>query len=126
MGSKIRQFLRELFGSRVSALLEEEVMRVRSDYESRLNDKDVVIADLRERVAALSSKLETWELVLIPLKSPVGNLLSPRPKPVFEPPIESGWASIRADWERRQQEEIEQEKKNEGIPVKVQEESVGA
>ncbi len=119
MGFKIRQFLREVFGSRVSAVLEETVMRVRADCEDRLRDKDEVIADLRTRLAQIEMKAELYEKVLIPLKSPVGNLLQPKDRPVFESSVESGssWSAIKNSW--MAQEFSEEKPADEGIPVKV-------
>lgn len=118
---RIRLFFRSLFGSRLVSTLEEQLMRVRADCDTRLNDKEEIIADLRTRLARLEMKLETYERVLIPLKSPAGDFLSssPRRAAVSEPPIESGWAAIRAEHARKEAEEAERLKEQDETPVEV-------
>lgn len=102
VGLSIRLFLRNLMGSRLSAHLEEELMRLRSDYETRLLERERTIADLREQLALLSAKVDRYELVLLPLSSPVGSLLTPRPAPretlrsSADTPTPTRWEEIQA------------------------------
>ena len=107
LGTRIREFLRGLFGSRAAERAEAELMRCRNDYETRLHERDLVIAGQNERIAALEGKVERYELVLIPLASPSGSLLAPkRTPPAFEPVLEpSSWQSVREAHERAQAED---------------------
>lgn len=113
----IRQFLRDLFGSRLAARIDEELLRIRADYESRLRERDEIIAEQRSRIAHQQAKLDQWEMVIIPLTSPAANLLSPRRQPpptqlLSELPKASSWSEIRAKWEQDQAAEEAQEKTN--------------
>ena len=114
---RIREFLRDLFGSRLTAHLEEELMRTRSDYETRLMERERTIADLRSDVAALTAKVDRYELVVIPLASPIGEMMRGTPKrreATFkekpEPPVLSTWEEIQRDYELAQQAEAQAER----------------
>lgn len=105
-GIIIRKFFRDLLGSRVSATLEEELLRTRQDYEARLLEYSHQAASLREQIAQQSAKIEKYEMVLLPMV--YGNLLKPKTEPQFMPSIEpdlNSWASIQAAHERKQMEE---------------------
>ena len=110
-GFVIRQFLRELFGSQLNARLEEDLLRLRADYDTRLLERDQVIAEQRERLARQDAKLAEWEMVLIPLVSPVGSLLKPkRERPPFESisePDPNSWPEIQRSWYLKQEAEKE-------------------
>lgn len=108
-GQQIRQFFRDLLGSRLNAHLEEELLRLRSDYDTRLQERERTIAEQREELIQLRSKLDRWEMVLIPLSGKDGGLLTPRRQhPTFEPLLgadPTSWEAIQADWEKRQRDE---------------------
>jgi hypothetical protein len=110
---QIRQFLRDLFGSRLNAHLEEELMRVRNDYESRLMEHERIASDLREELAQLRGKVDRYEMVLLPLASPAGGFFAPRKE---RPPLQSvepetkSWPQIQAEWDIGQAEEAAKEK----------------
>lgn len=106
LGLRIREFFRDLLGSRLLARCEEELLRVRADAETRMLEKDRYAAELREEIAQLRSKCAQYELVLIPMVSPAGNLLAPkRPAPTFDPVIEpSSWEAEQERWYREQAE----------------------
>jgi hypothetical protein len=116
-GLEIRTFFRELFGSRVSSTLEEELLRTRQDYEARLLEYVHQAAALREQLAQQSAKIEKYEMVLLPMV--YGNLLKPKEPPTFMPSIESddnSWAAIQRRWEREQEESDNQSKEtNDGV-----------
>jgi len=111
LATTIRQFLRDLLGPRLTTHLEDELMRTRSDYETRLLERERTISDLREQLSLLSSKVDRYELVLLPLSSPIGSLFSskksasPNLQATTEPPP-TRWEEIQADWERQQAEEV--------------------
>jgi hypothetical protein len=110
-GAEIRQWMRELFGSRVTEQLENELMRSRSDYDTRLHERDETIAEQRARIAQLEGKIDRYEMVLLPLSSPVGNLLSPKREiPITETLLDkssvSSWQEYKMAYEAEQAEEI--------------------
>lgn len=113
IAQKIRQFLRELFGSRLIVELELSAHALTEQYEARIQERDIVIADLRDQLAQVRAKIEMYELVLIPLSNSGGNVLNRRPAPVLEPLTEPvGWAAIQSKWERDQEAEALEEKQN--------------
>lgn len=115
-GREIRQFFVDLFGSRLVARLEEDLLRVRTDYESRMRYQDDIIATLREEKAALSAKITLYETTLLPLSSRAGAELvkATRPtKPTFPnfdfssvPPIKTRWQLAQEEHEKEVQAEI--------------------
>lgn len=107
---RIRTFLRDLLGSRLLDHMERELMQVRADYETRLLERERVIADLRADLAALQSKLDRYELVLLPLVHPRPS--APRPVTLQETrePRQSSWAEVQAEWDREQAELAAKEK----------------
>lgn len=99
LGSDIRKFFRDLFGSRLNAHLEEELMRVRQDCEERIEEYVRQSSALREQISQLTAKIEKYEMVLLPV---VYGHLGGRKEPTFEPSIEpdpDSWQAIRARWD---------------------------
>lgn len=111
-GAAIRRFFTELLGSRVAARAEDELLRLREDYESRLQEKDQLLAELRERIRQMEGKLAHWETIIIPLTSPAGNLLFPKPHPpTFDSIIDTpeSWSAIQAREEALLQKQYDEE-----------------
>jgi hypothetical protein len=112
-GQGIRRFFRELFGSRVTEQLENELMRARSDYDTRLHERDETIADQRARIALLEGKIDRYEMVLLPLSSPVGNFFNNKREPISELLPEksnvSSWQEYKMAYESEQEKELEAE-----------------
>ena len=97
-GARIRQFLQELFGSRYTQHLEEEITRLRNDQDRVLHDRDVQIASQREEIARLNSKIAMLEVVVMPRSSREGSEYIKAQKPVKPnfsfvdiPPTKSKW-----------------------------------
>jgi hypothetical protein len=119
-GSDIRKFFRDLFGSRLVERLEEDLMRLRADFENRLQDKEVVIANLREEKQQLLAKVALYEITIMPRSSIQGaevvNYAKPT-KPSFSkemfmsPPPMSAWQKVQAEHNAQMQREIEEEQK---------------
>jgi hypothetical protein len=119
MGNKLRLFLRELFGSRLMLRLEEDLIRLRLDYDERLQEKDRIIAELRAEKQALQSKAALYEMTLLPHASRAGaDLVNyQRPKtPDFGlgwtdiPKTETRWEKVSREHDERIAKEIEEEK----------------
>lgn len=89
-GSDIREFFRELFGSRVIANLDVQLIQLRQDFEQRLQDKDQIIAELRAEKALMQGRMSIYENTIMPLASRAGAQVvaasAPKPtKPNFPP-----------------------------------------
>ena len=90
IGATIRDFFRELFGSRLISNLEVQLIQLRQDYEHRLLDKDQIIADLRTEFALMRGRMSIYENTIMPLASRAGAQVvaatTPKPlKPNFSP-----------------------------------------
>jgi hypothetical protein len=113
----IRLFLRDLFGSRLSSHLETEIFQLRGDFEARLEDRERVIADLKERIAELKAKATQYEIALEKTSS-LSSLFAPaKPKQYFQgntEPVPMTWAEVQADHARKQEEEKLNGVSNEG------------
>jgi hypothetical protein len=117
----IREFFKDLFGSRLIARLEEDLLRLRSDFEQRLMERDQTIAELRTEKAGLLAKTLVYERTIMPLASRQGAEIVAATKPIKPnfgldfnaPPVLSKWQQVQADHERRlaEEEKLEQEKK---------------
>jgi len=117
LGKRIRQFFRDLFGSRVSEHLELELLRLRQDYEARLQDKDVMIASLREEKALLMSKITVYEMTIMPHASRTGAEVVAYQKPtkpnfsfVDLPAPKSRWQQVQEDHEKEMARQEAEEK----------------
>lgn len=106
---KVRTFFRELFGSRLVEMLELRVLEIQQEYEHRIGDKDRVIEMLQNDLANLRVKMETYETVILPIVSPVGNLFKPKPEPGtlerLSGPEPGTWAYTQQQWYKQQAEE---------------------
>lgn len=104
----VRKFFTDLFGSRVVAYLEMENLRIRDDFERRLQDKDTVIAELRAERILLQVKITTYENTIMPLASRAGAQIvaSTQPKPTKPTFSSEEWLSTlpKSRWEITQEE----------------------
>lgn len=111
MGSEIRKFFIDLFGSRVIASLELQLLQLRQDMESRLHDKDQVISELRADRAMMQGRMMIYENTIMPLASRAGAQVvaasNPlKPKPHF--PAELIVDRPKTKWELVQEEHDKQ------------------
>jgi hypothetical protein len=113
LGTIIRQFFRNLFGSRYVEHLEEELMRLRQDQDRVLHDRDVVIASLREEKQQLNAKIIMYENTILPRSSRMGAEVvayqKPKPpSPKFNfaamPPTKSRWQAYQEQYYKEQEE----------------------
>jgi hypothetical protein len=107
MGSKIRKFFVDLFGSRVIASLELQLIQLRQDFEQRLLDQGQIIADLRADKAVMQGRMMIYENTIMPLASRAGAQVvaasNPlKPKPHF--PAEMMVDRPKTKWELVQEE----------------------
>ena len=109
IGLQIRLFFRDLFGSRLSDHLQDELYQLRGDYEVRLRERESYIADLKAENNRLIAKVAEYELVLIPLST--GGLMGPKkPAVTFEEiPQKNSWQVEQERFYREQEEAERQE-----------------
>jgi len=115
-GARIRQFLRELFGSRLTERLELDLLNLRNDMERQLHDRDVLVATLREEKQQLMSKVAKYELAIMPHSSRMGAEVAAYVKPVKPTfsfndigPTKSKWEQVQADHEAQMRKELAEE-----------------
>lgn len=137
-GQGIRKFFRDLFGSRVvetlniqiemmrndhalrlaekeilQARLEEDLLRLRGDFEARLKDRDDIIVDLRANIAALQGKVFLYETTIMPHSSRMGAEIVSGGKPRkpsfaadFTPPnVKTRWQAVQEEHEAQMEKE---------------------
>jgi hypothetical protein len=117
LGKVIREFFRELFGSRLVALLEMDLLRLRQDMDARLQDKDRVIATLREDIQRLNSKVTTYELSIMPHASRLGAEVVKQVHPPIKPtfafedlgPAKSKWQAVQEAHDAQMRKELAEE-----------------
>jgi hypothetical protein len=108
-----RQFFIDLFGSRLNARLEIDLLQLRVDYDTRLRDKDLTIETLHSEIGVLQAKIVVYENTILPHVSRLGaeviNYQKPKTptKPSWAmegmnmPPMESSWQTeVRMHEER--------------------------
>lgn len=114
---RIRLFFRDLLGSRMTAHLGEELLRLRTDFEQRLQEKDLIVATLREEKNLLMSKVAMYEMTIMPHASRVGAevVAYQKPtKPSFSfldiPAPKSRWQVVQDEHDAQMAKEIEEDK----------------
>jgi hypothetical protein len=124
LGKRIRQFFRDLFGSRVTEHLEVALVQLRQDFERRLQDKDVMVSSLREEKAMLMSKITLYELTIMPHASRTGAEVVAYQKPkkpnfsfVDVPPEKSRWERVQDEHNKQMAEELAEEAKKKEEPA---------
>jgi hypothetical protein len=111
VSATVREFFRELFGSRLITNLEVQLLQLRQDYERRLQDKDQVIAELRTEYALMRGRMSIYENTIMPLASRAGAQIvaatTPKPlKPNFSPEAfvaqlpKSRWEVVQEEHEK--------------------------
>lgn len=115
-GAWVRQFFRELFGSRLTDHLETELVKLRNDYEGRIHDKNEQIAGLREEKAALQAKILMYEMTIMPHTSRAGAEIVAYQKPakpnfsqVTIGPPKTRWEITQEEHNKKIKEELAEE-----------------
>jgi hypothetical protein len=106
-GALIRQFFRELFGSRYTQHLEEEILRLINDHDRTLHDRDVQLASQREEISRLNSKIATYDLTRAPRAARASSKFD-----FFSmPPTKSRWQVVQEQHDEQMRKELEEEGK---------------
>jgi hypothetical protein len=109
---KLRQAWDDLFYSALVSRLEEDLLRVRQDFEARIQEYQSIVADLRNEKAALTAKCAIFEFSV---NQKVGIDPSQRTarKPSFaafaEPRPMSPWQVVQAEHENQLAKEAAEE-----------------
>lgn len=91
LANNIREFFQVLFGSRYIQRLELDVLQLRNDFDQRLHDKDVTIADLREQKAQLNAEVVMYRLRAgVPVVNAKPKVPSFATGP-FDTPVKTRW-----------------------------------
>lgn len=118
LGVEIRDFFRELFGSRLVERLEIDLLHLRQDFESRLHDKENAIAGLRSEKAVLEAKIMLYEQSIMPTASRLGADIVAHQKPKkpnfgvnFKqpPPTKTRWQQVQEDHNKQLAEDAQRE-----------------
>ncbi len=124
VAKRLRTFFRDLLGSRITEHLEIELLRLRLDFEQRLQDKDNTIASLREEKSLLMSKVTMYEMTIMPHASRVGAevVAYQKPKkPSFSfmdiPAPKSRWQVVQDEHDAQMAKELAEEAKAATSPV---------
>ena len=124
----IRRWFTDLFGSRLVDRLEEDLLRLRADYDSRLNERDQTIADLRAELQRFRLKQDEYELDpsyfwWLAHRGQRERQQKTGTLEAVSGPAEGSWQWVQQQHYKQQEEEAarEQEIKN-GIPSQGREE----
>ena len=118
LAQKIRQFVRDLLGSRLVEHLEAQLFLQQSLYESRLNERDQEIARLRQEALRLTAKFEEYELDpsyfwWLAQRGKASPPASPDLHSLSEVPTPKTWREIQVEHYAR--EEAELQESNHGV-----------
>jgi hypothetical protein len=61
-GKSIRQFLRDLLGSRLAEVMQTEILRLQMENQQLRQDKDQTIAELRSEKAQLTATVALYQM----------------------------------------------------------------
>jgi outer membrane protein TolC len=91
---RVREFFRDLFGSKLVSRLEVDLLMARSDLQQMRQDKDQVIAELRAEKAQLSATVFAYQLN-INRRVGIDPTAKKPEKPNFAsfqtPPVKTSW-----------------------------------
>ncbi len=85
-GMQIRQFFRDLFGSRLVERLETDLLNLQNSLDRQLHDRDLVIADLRGQKSQLEGKISLLEMAVMPRSTREGAEYIRAQKPALPKP----------------------------------------
>lgn len=79
---------------------DNDLLRLRQDFEIRLAEKDAQIADTRRKLSLTEMELDQMRLVMMPLTSQAGAAYARSRKPILAPPLPTTPIHIEgiSDW----------------------------
>jgi hypothetical protein len=118
IAQNIREALRKLFGSRLTEVMQIEILRLQAENQQLRQDKDAVIADLRAEKSLLNAKVTLYETNI---NQRVG--IDPTRKRVEKPSFASfSSPPMMTSWQREVQlheEQLEEERLKEEAAAAV-------
>ena len=112
IGKEIRKFLHDLLGSRYSEHMEIELLRLRQDFDVRIQEYKNSIADLRAEKSLLYAKCMLYE-TNINARVGIDPTRKNPEKPSFanfsSPPMVTSWQKQVAEHEAELAKELEEE-----------------
>lgn len=112
IGKNIRQFLRDMFGSRLSEHMEIELLRLRQDFDVRVQEYKNLVADLRAEKSLLNAKVQLYEMNVHARVGIDPTRVRPE-KPNFanftSPPVMTSWQKTVMEHEVQLEKEAREE-----------------
>lgn len=112
VANKIREFFHELFCSRLICRLEHDLLMARADLQQLRQDKDQLIADLRNEKAQLTATVSMYQ-ININRRVGIDPTAKKPEKPSFasftSPPVKTSWQAEQEAHEARIAEELKNE-----------------
>jgi hypothetical protein len=95
-GKDVRQFLRDLFGSRLAEVMQTEILRLQMENQQLRQDMTATIAELRSEKAQLNAAVQMYQLG-INQRVGIDPSRKRAEKPSFanfsSPPMKTSWQS---------------------------------
>jgi len=93
-GKSIRQFIRDLFGSRLAEVMQTEILRLQMENQLLRQEKDQIIAELRSEKAQLNATVAMYQ-ININRRVGIDPTAKKPEKPSFasfqSPPVKTSW-----------------------------------
>jgi hypothetical protein len=111
-GKSIRQFLRDLLGSRLAEVMQTEILRLQMENQQLRQDKDQTIAELRSEKAQLNAAVLTYQLN-INQRVGIDPTRKRAEKPSFasftSPKVKTAWQAEQEEHDARIEAELAEE-----------------
>jgi hypothetical protein len=111
-GKSIRQFLRDLLGSRLAEVMQTEILRLQMENQQLRQDKDQTIAELRSEKAQLAATVSLYQMN-INQRVGIDPTRKRAEKPSFasfeSPRVKTSWQAEQEEHEAQIEKELEEE-----------------
>jgi len=112
VGKEIRQFMHDLFGSKVLDILQLELLHLRQDFELRIQEHKELIAELRMEKAQLNAVVSMYQ-ININQRVGIDPTRVRSEKPSFanfkNPPVMTSWQKEQAEHNAQIEKELAEE-----------------
>ena len=111
-GKSIRQFLRDLLGSRLAEVMQTEILRLQMENQQLRQDKDQTIAELRSEKAQLAATVSLYQMN-INARVGIDPTRKRAEKPSFasfeSPRVKTSWQAEQEEHDARIEAELAEE-----------------
>jgi hypothetical protein len=112
IGKSIRQFLRDLLGSRLAEVMQTEILRLQMENQQLRQDKDQTIAELRSEKAQLTATVALYQMN-INQRVGIDPTRKRAEKPSFtsftSPKVKTAWQAEQEEHDARIEAELAEE-----------------